>query len=106
MSKTPSRTGNQHETKDYELRVQGHIAARWATHLEAASLVNEPDGTTTLLVRRLDQAALHGLLQKIRDVGLPLVSVTPADRGRADHATPSIPSSCSSTTIETGTTNS
>ena len=87
MSGTPSRTGNQHEAKDYELRVQGHIAARWATHLEAASLVNEPDGTTTLLVRLLDQAALHGLLHKIRDLGLPLVSVTPADPDRADHAT-------------------
>jgi len=35
----------------------------------------------------LDQAALYGLLQKIRDVGLPLLSVTPADHGRADHAT-------------------
>ena len=87
MSQTPSRTGNQHEAKDYELRVQGHLDARWATHLEAASLGNEPNGTTTVLVRALDQAALHGLLQKIRDLGLPLVSVTPADPDRADHAT-------------------
>jgi hypothetical protein len=87
MSQTPSQTGNQHEAKDYELRVQGHLAARWATHLEAASLVTEPDGTTTVLVRGLDQTALHGLLHRIRDLGLPLVSVTPADRGRADHAT-------------------
>ena len=86
MSGTPSRAGNQHEAKDYELRVQGHIAARWATHLDAASLVNEPDGTSTVLVRVLDQAALHGLLQKIRDLGLPLVSVTPAEPDRADHA--------------------
>jgi hypothetical protein len=86
MSQTPSRTGNQQEAKDYELRVQGHLA-RWAAHLEAASLVNEHGGTTTLLVRALDQAALHGWLQKIRDLGLPLVSVTPADPDRADHAT-------------------
>ena len=86
MSGTPTRTGNQHEAKDYELHVQGHIAARWATHLDAASLINEPDGTTTLLVRLLDQAALHGLLQKIRDLGLPLVSVTPSEPDRADHA--------------------
>ena len=61
-------------------------AARWATHLDAASLVNELDGTSTVLVRVLDQAALHGLLQKIRDLGLPLVSVTPSEPDRADHA--------------------
>jgi hypothetical protein len=86
MSQTSSRAGTKQGARNYELRVQGHIAARWATHLEAASLVNEPDGTTTLLVRDLDQAALHGLLQKIRDLGLPLVSVAPADPDRAGHA--------------------
>jgi hypothetical protein len=86
MSGTRSRTGNQHEAKDYELRVQGHLDARWAARLDAASLVNEPDGTTTLLVRGLDQAALHGLLGKIRDLGLPLVSLTPSQPDHADHA--------------------
>ncbi|MDQ6774624.1 MAG: hypothetical protein M3071_00035 [Actinomycetota bacterium] len=86
MSQTPSRAGNQQGARDYELRVQGHLDARWAARLEAASLVNELGGTTTLLVRVLDQAALHGLLQKIRDLGLPLVSVTPAEPDRADHA--------------------
>jgi hypothetical protein len=48
---------------------------------------HERDTSRTGNQRLLDQADLHGLLQKIRDVGLPLVSVTPADRGGADHAT-------------------
>jgi hypothetical protein len=87
MSQTPSGTGHQQEAKDYEVRVQGHLEARFAAYLGAASLVNERGGTTTVLVRALDQAALHGWLQKIRDLGLPLVSVTPADPDRADHAT-------------------
>jgi hypothetical protein len=86
MNQTPSQTGNQHEASDYELRLQGHLDARWRARLDAASLVNEPDGTTTLLVRVLDQAALHGLLGKIRDLGLPLISVTPSQPDRADHA--------------------
>jgi hypothetical protein len=108
MSQTPSRAGNQQGARNYELCVQGHLDGRWAAHLGAASLVNQHGGTTTVLVRALDQAALHGLLQKIRDLGLPLVSVTPADPDRAGHAAtqPSIRSSCSSTTIGTAMTSS
>jgi hypothetical protein len=86
MNQTPSRAGNQHGASDYQLRLQGHLDARWAARLDAASLVNELDGTTSVLVRGLDQAALHGLLHKIRDLGLPLVSLTPSEPDRADHA--------------------
>ncbi len=86
MNQTSSRAGNQQGARDYALRLQGHLDARWAARLEAASLVNELDGTTTVLVRGLDQAALHGLLHKIRDLGLPLVSLTPSKPDHADHA--------------------
>jgi hypothetical protein len=86
MNQTPSQARNQQRASDYELRLQGHLDSRWAARLEAASLINELDGTTTVQVRALDQAALHGLLQKIRDLGLPLVSVTPSEPDRADQA--------------------
>jgi hypothetical protein len=60
----------------YEIRVKGHLDARWATWLDGMSLTPESDGTTNVHGPVVDQAALHGLLQKLRDTGLPLVSVT------------------------------
>jgi len=83
MNRTPPTASNQQGASDYELQLHGHLDARWAARLDAASLVNELDGTTTVVVRGIDQAALHGLLQQIRDLGLPLVSVTPAELDRA-----------------------
>lgn len=66
----------QRETAAYEIRLKGHLDARWADRLDVAGLVHETDGSTVLRVAAPDQSALHGLLQRIRDLGLPLVSVT------------------------------
>lgn len=63
----------------YEIRLKGHLDARWAAWFDGMSLTNTSDGTTVVSGPVLDQAALHGLLQKVRDVGLPLVSVTQID---------------------------
>jgi hypothetical protein len=63
----------------YEIRIKGHLHARWAGRFDALSLTNDSDGTTIISGPVIDQAALHGLLQKVRDVGLPLVSVTQVD---------------------------
>jgi hypothetical protein len=60
----------------YEVRVRGHLDARWTAWFDGLDLARENDGTTALRGPVADQAALHGLLQKVRDVGLPLVSVT------------------------------
>ena len=60
----------------YEIRLQGRLASRWAARFEGMTLTTG-DGHTLLAGRVVDQAALHGLLQKVRDTGLPLVSVTP-----------------------------
>jgi hypothetical protein len=60
----------------YEVRVNGHLGARWTASFDGLSLTNEDDGTTVIRGHLTDQAALHGLLQKLRDVGIPLVSVT------------------------------
>jgi hypothetical protein len=63
-------------TPQYEIRVQGHLGARWAAWFDGLSLTNEDDGTTVIRGPVVDQAALHGVLQKLRDVGIPLVSLT------------------------------
>jgi hypothetical protein len=60
----------------YEIRVKGHLNARWSAWFDGLSLTSENDGTTIISGPVLDQAALHGLLQKLRDVGIPLISVT------------------------------
>jgi hypothetical protein len=59
----------------YEIRIQGHLEPRWAAWFDGLSLSNEPDGTTLVTGPVADQAALHGLLQRVRDTGLPLISV-------------------------------
>ena len=59
----------------YEVRLQGHLDSRWADRLQGLSFTFEPDGTTTLAGPLIDQAALHGLLTRIRDLGVPIVSV-------------------------------
>ena len=75
MSGTTRIDGDRHEGGLYELRLKGHLDGRWAAWFDGLSLRHESDGTTTIHGPVADQAALHGLLQKVRDVGLPLVSV-------------------------------
>jgi hypothetical protein len=59
----------------YEIRIEGHLGGRWADRFEGMTFTHESDGTTTLYGPLTDQAALHGLLNGIRDLGLPLLSV-------------------------------
>ena len=65
------------EPDRYEIRVKGHLADRWAAWFEDMSLTRQADGTTVLDGPVADQSALHGLLRKVGDLGLPLMSVTP-----------------------------
>lgn len=64
------------EAHRYEIRVKGHLDTRWAAWFEGMRLTHAADGTTTLSGIVADQAALHGLLQKLRDIGVPLISIT------------------------------
>ncbi len=59
----------------YEIRVNGHLGTRWAAWFDGLAITSERDGTTVIRGSVVDQAALHGLLQKLRDVGIPLISL-------------------------------
>jgi hypothetical protein len=71
--------GDQDDAGRYEIRVKGHLEARWAAWFDGLSLTKESDGTTVIRGSVIDQAALHGLLSKVRDLGLPLIAVTQLD---------------------------
>ena len=66
----------------YLIRIEGRLPSRWATHFEPMTLTAGEDGTTLIQGPIVDQAALHGLLQKVRDTGLALVSLTCVDPDR------------------------
>lgn len=59
----------------YEIRIEGALDARWSSWFEGMDLSTGADGTTTIAGPVTDQAALHGLLAKVRDLGLPLITV-------------------------------
>ena len=59
----------------YEIRVKGILDSKWADWFDGFTIAPQPDGDTVLTGRVADQAALHGLLSKVRDLGLPLLSV-------------------------------
>ena len=63
----------------YEIHIVGHLSKRWTARFEGLSIRHEPEGET-VLSGRLDQAALHGVFMRIRDLGIKLVSVNPIDQ--------------------------
>lgn len=68
----------------WEIRLQGRLHARWEAWFDGLSITSESDGTTVLRGDLVDQAALHGLLRKLADLGLPLLSVTQVGPDRSD----------------------
>ena len=73
--------GDRHDSGWYEIRLGGRLDPRWAARFDGMTLTYD-DRTTVLQGLVADQAALHGVLQRLRDLGLPLVSVTRAPTGR------------------------
>jgi hypothetical protein len=59
----------------YEIRVGGHLSSRWEAWFDGLTLTRADDGTTVLRGPIADQSALHGVLQKLRDLGIPLISM-------------------------------
>ena len=68
----------------YQIRLKGHLGSQWTGWFEGLTITLEEDGDTLLTGPVVDQAALHGLLKKVRDLGLPLVSVCPVESGQTD----------------------
>jgi hypothetical protein len=60
----------------YEIRLKGHLDTRWAAWFDGMTFTHDGDGTTRIHGPVVDQAALYGLLGRVRDLGLPLISVT------------------------------
>jgi hypothetical protein len=73
------RPGPHEPANCYELRVEGHLDEHWSTWFGGLTLIHEEDGTTTLRGVVTDQAELHGLLAKVRDLGTTLISVKATD---------------------------
>jgi hypothetical protein len=59
----------------YEIRVEGMLDERWSAWFDGMHITSQPDGVTAIAGPVTDQAALHGMLAKVRDLGLPLISV-------------------------------
>src|SRR5690606_20241802 len=84
-------------TPHYAIRVDGHLGHRWTAWFDGLSLTCEPDGTTVIAGPVADQAALHGVLQKLRDLGIRLRSLTLLDPAAeaaqpdTDHPRPATP---------------
>ena len=79
-----SEASTRDDPRRYEIRLQGHLDARWAVWFDALAFSNDSEGTTLIQVRIVDQAALHGVLRKLRDLGMALLSVTQVEPDRPD----------------------
>ncbi len=86
MSETHASKEDQYEPGLYEIRIKGHLDDRWSDWFGGLTIMLEEDGNTLLTGPVVDQAALHGLLKKVRDLGMPLVSVCPVEPGPSDAA--------------------
>ncbi len=84
MSVTYAAKEDHDEPARYEIRIKGHLDARWADRFAGLRFAHESDGTTILSGPVVDQAALHGLLRRVRDLGMPLLSVIRLTPGDAD----------------------
>ena len=85
MTERHALTPDRPEAGRYEIRLTGRLDAHWGAWFDGLTVSQDSDGTTVISGPIADQSALHGVLQRVRDLGLPLVSVTRVD---ADQSRP------------------
>lgn len=81
-NKCNSETGPAQPTA-YQIRIKGHLGCQWADWFGGLTITLEDNGDTLLSGTVVDQAELHGVLRKVRDLGMPLISVSPVKPGQA-----------------------
>ena len=94
MSDPHASADDHREPGCYEIRLKGHLDARWADQFEPMRFTHASDGTTILTGAVVDQAALYGLLRKIRDLGLPLIAVNQVDPKQANGSDGNLDTDC------------
>lgn len=83
LNKPQTQSGTPHPAI-YRIRIQGQLDSQWANWFDEMTITLEEDGNTLLTGPVIDQAALHGLLRKIRDLGLTLISICPGEPDNLD----------------------
>ena len=84
MSNTSGSDGQASRPMIYQIRVHGHLGRQWAERFEELNITLEDDGTTLLTGPVVDQAALHGILRRIRDLGITLLAVNSVETNAPD----------------------
>ena len=84
MIESHTKAGHFDSVDLYEIRIKGHLTERWSPRFDGLTITLAENGDTLLTGPVVDQAALHGLLKKVRDCGLPLISVNHIEPAQAD----------------------
>ncbi len=103
MSETDTAIEDYDKPGLYEIRFKGHLDDRWADWFDGLTIIREDNGDTLLTGKVVDQAALHGLLRKVRDLGMHLVAVMHVEPKQANEPQPSAATDHNHSTKETNT---
>ena len=75
MASEPNSNPDVNQPMVYQIRIRGHLSQQWLDRFDGLAILLEEDGNSLLTGTVIDQAALHGILKKVRDLGMPLLSV-------------------------------
>lgn len=84
MSSKLNSESHPDQANIYQIKIKGRLGSHWSDWFEGLAITPEEDGNTLLTGPVVDDAALHGLLKKVRDLGMPLLSVNCVESGQAD----------------------